>query len=356
MWGSGLRVSRPSMRAVGSPSRSATQPWATSWTVTASSKAGAIRIRDWRKRAGSSKRSVIRRPGPDPAKPRRPRPGTFRRASRPGPRACISPSRRAGPGCPATRPPPRRPGSAGPDPGPASPAWPHGTEGLPAGSSRRAGLACYNPQDARPRHSPFFQETQRDETDDSVTTPRGGAVPGPGPGDPARPGRGPGPVPAGPRGRGRGEPGGAGPEPGPPPRARRPDPPDDRPAGLRPRARVRPGHLRPDPRPARPRLDARDLGADLRDVQDLPGHPGEVPPAPRGVHRHHHRPLLRRPAGLRRAEGDHHPRLQPDRHRRQLRRRLVRDADQHLRQLADGLRQPGGQAVSRSTRSRSRPG
>ena len=38
----------------------------------------------------------------------------------------------------------------------------------------------------------------------------------------------------------------------------------------------------------------------------------------------------------------HHPALQPDRHRRQLRRGVVRHPDQHLRQLAHRLRQPQG--------------
>ena len=45
-------------------------------------------------------------------------------------------------------------------------------------------------------------------------------------------------------------------------------------------------------------------------------------------------------------EGGDHPALQPDRHRRQLRRRLVRHPRQHLRQLARGVRQPARQAVS----------
>ena len=40
-----------------------------------------------------------------------------------------------------------------------------------------------------------------------------------------------------------------------------------------------------------------------------------------------------------------HPALQPDRHRRQLRRRLVRHPRQHLRQLAHRVRQPARQAV-----------
>ena len=37
--------------------------------------------------------------------------------------------------------------------------------------------------------------------------------------------------------------------------------------------------------PARARVDARDLGADLRDLQDLPDHAGQVHPHPRSVHR-----------------------------------------------------------------------
>ena len=40
-----------------------------------------------------------------------------------------------------------------------------------------------------------------------------------------------------------------------------------------------------------------------------------------------------------------HPALQPDRHRRQLRRRLVRHPRQHVRELARGVRQPARQAV-----------
>ena len=40
-----------------------------------------------------------------------------------------------------------------------------------------------------------------------------------------------------------------------------------------------------------------------------------------------------------------HPALQPDRHRRQLRRRLVRHPRQHVRQLARRVRQPARQAV-----------
>ncbi len=44
-------------------------------------------------------------------------------------------------------------------------------------------------------------------------------------------------------------------------------------------------------------------------------------------------------------EGRHHPDLQPDRHRRQLRRGLVRHPGEHLRQQPHGLRQPSRQAL-----------
>ena len=41
-----------------------------------------------------------------------------------------------------------------------------------------------------------------------------------------------------------------------------------------------------------------------------------------------------------------HPALQPDRHRRQLRRRVVRHPREHVRELARRVRQPARQAVS----------
>ena len=43
-----------------------------------------------------------------------------------------------------------------------------------------------------------------------------------------------------------------------------------------------------------------------------------------------------------RAEGHDHPALQPHRHRRQLRRGVVRHPRQHVRQLARGVRRPRG--------------
>ena len=50
-----------------------------------------------------------------------------------------------------------------------------------------------------------------------------------------------------------------------------------------------------------------------------------------------------------------HPALQPGRHRRQLRRRLVRHPRQHLRELARRVRRPARASRIRSTRSRCRP-
>ena len=113
------------------------------------------------------------------------------------------------------------------------------------------------------------------------------------------------------------------------------------------RPALRPGDLHAAEEPARARVDARDLGADLRDLQDLPDHAGQVHPASSRlfigaiiV------ALLRRPAGTFAAvKVADHPALQPDRHRRQLRRGLVRHPRQHVRQLAHRLRQPRGQAL-----------
>ena len=49
-----------------------------------------------------------------------------------------------------------------------------------------------------------------------------------------------------------------------------------------------------------------------------------------------------------------HSGVQPGGNRRQLRRRVVRHSREHVRQFADGLRQPARQAVSRVTRFRCR--
>ncbi len=68
-----------------------------------------------------------------------------------------------------------------------------------------------------------------------------------------------------------------------------------------------------------------------------------------------HRLLLRLPAALPVRPRRHHPVLLAGRHRRQLRRRLVRHPHQHLRQLAHGLRRACAASRSRPTPSRSRP-
>src|SRR5438128_7188849 len=64
MCGSGFRVIRPSARGVGSPSRSATRAWATSWMVTAISSAGILSARSARNAAGS----FMWRPPGEPAR------------------------------------------------------------------------------------------------------------------------------------------------------------------------------------------------------------------------------------------------------------------------------------------------
>ena len=118
--------------------------------------------------------------------------------------------------------------------------------------------------------------------------------------------------------------------------------------------------LQPAQEPAGAPVDARGLGADLRDLQDLPADAGQVPADPLGVHRRgaiigsfYFGRCCRARFPLR--PGGDHPDLQPDRHRRQLRRGLVRHPGQHLRQLPHGLRRAQGQALSLLCRSRSRP-
>ncbi len=153
---------------------------------------------------------------------------------------------------------------------------------------------------------------------------------------------------AGPRPRRGSEPGAPRPVAGPvrlPRQPRRAHPPEsgvDRHAG---RLRLRPRDLRAAAAAPGASFDARDLRADLRNLQDLPDHPGQVHSPAGAVHRLGDRPLLRRPAAVPGAQGRDHPELQPGRHRRQLWRRLVRHPHQHLRQLPDRVRQPRGQAL-----------
>ena len=156
--------------------------------------------------------------------------------------------------------------------------------------------------------------------------------------------------------RRRSEPGAAGSVDGRFPRRQRPHAADGRPGGLRARPAVRPDDVHAAQEPAGARVDARGLRADLRDVQDLPGHAGQVHPAARGLHRRDHGALLRRAAST----------STPIRVviillfsligiARQLRRRVVRHPRQHVRQLARGVRQPARASRSRSTRFRCAP-
>ena len=77
---------------------------------------------------------------------------------------------------------------------------------------------------------------------------------------------------------------------------------------------------------------------------------------PLGLHRRHHRPLLRRALrGLRAGQGGHHPGLLAGRHPRLVRRGLVRHPGQHLRQQPHRLRRRCAASPSRPTPSRCRP-
>ena len=122
-------------------------------------------------------------------------------------------------------------------------------------------------------------------------------------------------------------------------------PADDRPRRLGARHALRAGHPEPAEEPAGAPLDAGDLGADLRDLQDLPADAGQVHRHPRDLHRRRHRALLRDPHRARAAARRHHPALQRRRHPGQLQRGVVRHPREHLRQLPHRVRQPRGQAV-----------
>ena len=89
--------------------------------------------------------------------------------------------------------------------------------------------------------------------------------------------------------------------------------------------------------------------------KDMPDHPGEVPPDPRDLHRPHHRALFRRPAPAGAGARPDHPALQPHRNRGELRGGVVRHADQHLRELEDGVREPRGQGPARLLHSAQSP-
>ena len=143
-----------------------------------------------------------------------------------------------------------------------------------------------------------------------------------------------------------------------PRRHQRTDAPARGPAGVRSRSRIRARDLHAAQEHGGPSLDARSVGADLRDLQDVSADSGQVPADPLGVHRrrgggvlrqagHDHRPRdPRRGAWVPDRPRRDHPALQSDRNGGKLRGRLVRYPGQHLRQLACGVREPQGQAVS----------
>ncbi len=85
----------------------------------------------------------------------------------------------------------------------------------------------------------------------------------------------------------------------------------------------------------------------LGDLQNVPDHSGQVHHDAGGADRRDHHLVLRRSATHAGDQGRRDPRLQHRRHSGQLRRGLVRHPDQHLRQLAHGLRQLARHAVRR---------
>ena len=139
------------------------------------------------------------------------------------------------------------------------------------------------------------------------------------------------------------------------PRVHRAQHPALRPRRLRAWPAVRSAHLHRREEAPGAQGDGRHLGAHLRDLQGLPDPAGQAAAHPRVLHRRRHR-LLLLADGPRVLEDPRHPAVLADRHRRQLRRRVVRDPDQHARQLAHGLRQPARASRSRATRSRCAPG
>ena len=127
----------------------------------------------------------------------------------------------------------------------------------------------------------------------------------------------------------------------------RPQPAVDRHPVLHFRAAVRAGAVHAAQEPAGAPRHARNVGTDLRDLQDLPGDAGQVPGDPVGVHRGGDRALLRRAAegGILRRHGADHSRLQRGGHPGQLRRGLVRHPGELLRQFARRIRRTEGQTL-----------
>ena len=94
-----------------------------------------------------------------------------------------------------------------------------------------------------------------------------------------------------------------------------------------------------------PPIDARRIGTDLGDLQNLSLDAGQVPADSRDFHRRHHPVLLRLFRAPRTDQGNRDSAVQRSRDRGQLRRGLVRHPRQYVRQFAHGVRQPARQAV-----------
>ena len=124
----------------------------------------------------------------------------------------------------------------------------------------------------------------------------------------------------------------------------RPPDPALGPGGLRAGPAVRPVDVHGGEEPAGTQIHGRRLGDHLRDLQGLPDSAGQVPADSRVVHRHRDDRLLLadRPRGVAHCHCHH---LQPNRHRRQLRRGVVWHPHQHAGQLAHCVREPEGQGV-----------
>ena len=123
--------------------------------------------------------------------------------------------------------------------------------------------------------------------------------------------------------------------------------------------RLRPGDVPAAQEPAGPQVDARDLRADLRDLQDVPEHAGEVHRASCGCSSARSSSSTSAcsssTCGI--AEGVAIIlALQRRRHRSaRVARRVVRHPRQHLRELAHRVRVARAASRSHATRSRSRP-
>ena len=132
----------------------------------------------------------------------------------------------------------------------------------------------------------------------------------------------------------------------------------DRPALLRLRVGVWAGDLHAAQERSRPPLDARNLRADLRNLQNLSDHAGQIHPGAVGVYRRHYYCVLRMArAGAGKTDCRHaadHSALQPGRNCGQLWRCVVRHPRQHVCEFADGVRRTCAASRIRSMPFRSR--